>query len=557
MPNILQNIHLPFINASDMPCGIPAKEDVLVRRAMIIMAIGTLCWMGTARSEEKWTSYTVADGLADNGVYAIAIDRQGLKWFGTRSGVTSFDGTTWKTYTTADGLASNTVTSIAVDAQNVKWFGTGRGVSRFDGAAWETYTASDGLLDDDVYCIAIDLEGIIWVGSALGVSRFDGLIWDTYTPENGLSSDFVFSVAVDQQGVRWFGTQAGVSRFDGTAWKNYTTVDGLAEGPVFTIAVDPENATWFGTSYGGASKFDGVAWKTYTSSVGLGSNFVNSIGIDAQGVLWFGTQNGLSRFDGTQWRTYATSDGLASNFVNAVVIDDQGVRWFGTEKGVSKLEEQIEAAEPPTHVSASDIPQDQGHRLKLTWTPSVSEQTGMVSWYRIYRSRSGEFSTPVPLSRFASLDSLIFHEQRSTILIDSVSVGKTEFIDPFVPVNGTPYYYWVQAAGRSGASKPVIAAAALNVKEKPPKPSEIFLKAAYPNPFNSSTVIEFRVPREMHVTVKVFNVSGQMVGVVANERVGAGRHSFVWSGARMPSGTYYCTVQAGSYIEKQKMLLIK
>ena len=39
------------------------------------------------------------------------------------SGVSKFDGTTWTTYTTADGLADNYVTAIAIDAQGNKWFG--------------------------------------------------------------------------------------------------------------------------------------------------------------------------------------------------------------------------------------------------------------------------------------------------------------------------------------------------------------------------------------------------------------------------------------------------
>jgi ligand-binding sensor domain-containing protein len=85
----------------------------------------------------KWTTYTTSDGLASNMVYAITIDSQGNKWFGTKggkftpgTGISKFDGTNWTTYTTEDGLADNWVTSIAIDAQNNIWFGTDGGVSK-------------------------------------------------------------------------------------------------------------------------------------------------------------------------------------------------------------------------------------------------------------------------------------------------------------------------------------------------------------------------------------------------------------------------------------------
>jgi ligand-binding sensor domain-containing protein len=55
----------------------------------------------------------------------------GALWFGTRGGVSRFDGGTWTTYTTDDGLADNYVTSIAVAPDGALWFGTFGGVSRY------------------------------------------------------------------------------------------------------------------------------------------------------------------------------------------------------------------------------------------------------------------------------------------------------------------------------------------------------------------------------------------------------------------------------------------
>ena len=69
-------------------------------------------------------------------------------------------------YTTEHGLADNLVASIAIDTDGVKWFGTYGGyVSRFDGETWTTYTVSDGLADNNVRTIAIDRDGV-WINEA-------------------------------------------------------------------------------------------------------------------------------------------------------------------------------------------------------------------------------------------------------------------------------------------------------------------------------------------------------------------------------------------------------
>jgi ligand-binding sensor domain-containing protein len=60
------------------------------------------------------TKFTVDDGLANDCVSSVAIALDGAVWVGTRRGASRFDGHTWKTYTTQDGLAENHVVSIVL-----------------------------------------------------------------------------------------------------------------------------------------------------------------------------------------------------------------------------------------------------------------------------------------------------------------------------------------------------------------------------------------------------------------------------------------------------------
>ena len=88
-------------------------------------------------------------------------------------------------------------------------------------------------------------------------------------------------------------------------------------------------------------------------------------------------------------------------------------------------------------------------------------------------------------------------------------------------------------------------------------PSELKLSPNYPNPFNPSTTINFSIPAESRVAVKIYNIAGQEVAELKNEIMPAGNQSVVWKAEGMPSGIYFCTVKAGEFSEKRRMTLIK
>jgi ligand-binding sensor domain-containing protein len=115
-----------------------------------VLTDGSTQWYGSdagvakhvgTEAKDNWTLYFESDGLANNYVNCIIKDAAGTIWFGTRGGVSSFDGDTWTSYRQGDGLAGNNVLSIAVDFDGSLWFGTDNGVSWFDGSEWVTYRA--------------------------------------------------------------------------------------------------------------------------------------------------------------------------------------------------------------------------------------------------------------------------------------------------------------------------------------------------------------------------------------------------------------------------------
>jgi hypothetical protein len=88
-------------------------------------------------------------------------------------------------------------------------------------------------------------------------------------------------------------------------------------------------------------------------------------------------------------------------------------------------------------------------------------------------------------------------------------------------------------------------------------PDKFDLSQNFPNPFNPSTLIKYQLPKSSHVTIKVYNVLGDEVAILVNEEKPAGNYEVNFSSGKLSSGTYFYRIQAGSFVETKKMILMK
>lgn len=89
-------------------------------------------------------------------------------------------------------------------------------------------------------------------------------------------------------------------------------------------------------------------------------------------------------------------------------------------------------------------------------------------------------------------------------------------------------------------------------------PTSFSLLQNYPNPFNPSTEIKFELPQNTFVTLKVYNAVGQVVAeLINNEYKNAGRYSVNFDGTKLASGIYFYSIEAGTFKDVKKMVLIK
>jgi hypothetical protein len=93
-------------------------------------------------------------------------------------------------------------------------------------------------------------------------------------------------------------------------------------------------------------------------------------------------------------------------------------------------------------------------------------------------------------------------------------------------------------------------------------PKQYCLKQNYPNPFNPSTNIEYQLPKDSYVTLRVFNIKGELVKTCIEEKQSTGYYKIQWSGRdendnSVVGGLYIYQLKAADFSQSNKMVLIK
>jgi lysophospholipase L1-like esterase len=94
------------------------------------------------------------------------------------------------------------------------------------------------------------------------------------------------------------------------------------------------------------------------------------------------------------------------------------------------------------------------------------------------------------------------------------------------------------------------------------RPKDFRLYQNYPNPFNPKTHIEYQLPKQTRISLKIYNIMGQEVRTLVDEVKEAGYHSVIWNGldnngTPITSGIYYYRMVTDSHVEVKKMVLLR
>jgi len=199
---------------------------------------------------------------------------------------------------------------------------------------------------------------------------------------------------------------------------------------------------------------------------------------------------------------------------------------------------------PPNSPQSLTIAKSPASAL-LGWTaPPIASDGGVAEQYVVYRS------TALPIN---------IDDARNIVSLQS----STTYTEISLPPAGVTYFYGITAIDRSqnesGLSNVMglTSSGVVGVEEQTPVIADFKLYQNYPNPFNPATVIAFHLPSEEHVSLRIFDLLGREVRVIAEGVFSAGDHRFQFDGSALSSGVYICRLVAGRHIESRKMQLLR
>lgn len=243
-------------------------------------------------------------------VRALAVDGAGVLWIGSGEGLWGWDGAAgWREVRAGQGLPDDRVNVLEVDRQGRLWAGTWGGAAVLEGERWSVLRKSDGLADDMVNVLLQDDGGGLWFGSytaprgGLSHRAPDGR-WSRWTVAEGLPHNNVNGLFQDRDGAVWactgFLDRGGACRFvrrqgRWTLDRVLTVREGLAGAKSRSLFQDDHGVYWFGSEYDGTARMDGAYHRVLTRDDGFSGNEVKSILQDGDGVLWFATEDGVTR----------------------------------------------------------------------------------------------------------------------------------------------------------------------------------------------------------------------------------------------------------------------
>lgn len=261
----------------------------------------------------------------------------------------------FRNFSVADGLPSGTVRAIMQDDKGYMWFGTKNGISRFDGYQFKNFQFKEnakGVLGNNfIHCITRIDSVHLWVGTENGAYILDleTEYFSLFTPTEGKT---IFDILKDRNGYIWLASRLnGLYYFNTASGKTQQfTFNGksnsVSSNQTTRLEQDNDGNIWIGYFGAGIDVYDPV--KKYfknlrSTNSNLSNNFINAIHKGIDGVMWVGTMNGgLCKWQKTeqQFKTYrAGADGaLKDDIVRSIKQTTTGKLYVGTEKGLNVLD---------------------------------------------------------------------------------------------------------------------------------------------------------------------------------------------------------------------------
>ena len=383
-----------------------------------------------------------------------------------------------------------------------------------------------------ISAIEIDtLNNTMWFGTfRAGLINLKDNQFKVFNKDNSnLTNPDIWSMKIDSSGNLFLATgDTGLVKFDGNSFTYFdiTQVAPQAEAnAIWDVEIDKKGNLWCGSYWGGLLKLSDSQWTYYddtNSPMPPSMLEINAIAIDDSGNIWFGTDNdGVGKFNGeNNWVFYENYNW----WVYSIIVDKDGVIWT-SGYDVRYLNGQtwtsVHDALSDARFSTYAIVIDSGNNK---WFPNAQDGKGLLKY-------NGNGFQEIEPSEFP--DSLGKPYSLQIDSQDNIWIGYT---------NG-----YIASYDQNEVTSFAIE----------PEPLKFSLKQNYPNPFNLSTTISYSIQKKERVVLKVYDILGNEVATLVNDEKPAGNYQIQFNATSLASGIYFYKIQAGSFIQTKKMILLK
>lgn len=251
-------------------------------------------------------------------------------------------------YRNDNGLSNNTVMAVIQDQRGFIWFGTKEGLTRFDGYQFKVFlhnpSVSNCLLNNYVTSISEDRDGWIWIGTAEGLCYYkpENDYFGTILSENLKIGELVFDVKADKNNCIWIATNSGLSRYD----KKIKKLSFYPSNKYFaTRSIYQTNSgdIWFTATDGSLYRYD-VRNDNFTGyrilndqELSASIHLVDIIDAGKYGLIVSSNKSGLRRFDPNSGSvTYLSEQGKKWNniLIRTMSLINEEEIWVGSESGI-------------------------------------------------------------------------------------------------------------------------------------------------------------------------------------------------------------------------------
>jgi ligand-binding sensor domain-containing protein/signal transduction histidine kinase len=349
-----------------LPAPVPPQERIEV--SDVLEDAGHKLWVATTSGiyvigkDGGVQHITKEDGLPNEWVNALLLDKSDRLWAGTRGGLALMrDGKdggrcgVQQVYRNIGEANDVDVAALAQGPDGTLWGGAGTGILRSlpgSPGAFRILTRAQGLIDRHVTALATDGAGSMWAGTeGAGVMKIQPAGFTTFREQDGLAADRVFSVLADRAGA-----VLAVTVADTTAIRSVNVFDGagfhalvpkvIGDHPAWgqhQILLQSRTGEWWAASNVGLCRFPAVRAadlaRTQPKACYAPDTDVFRVFEDSKGYIWASAQSAqgdrLMRWDPTTKAISSLKDAISSfnkegrGLVSAFAEDRNGGVWMG------------------------------------------------------------------------------------------------------------------------------------------------------------------------------------------------------------------------------------